>query len=67
MNMIVGGMNMKWIVKAWCLIVGTPLECGALDMETNRRVTGMVKRAFVVGIITGFLMFAAVQSKFSLF
>ena len=55
---------MKWLARMWHYLVGSPEECGCVnDPEVLKKVQYMVKRAYVFGIITGFLLFVLVYVR----
>ena len=46
---------MRWLKGIWQCLVGTPEECSIEDPATLLQVKALVKRAFVLGFIAGFL------------
>lgn len=55
---------MKWLAKVWRCLIGTPEECSIEDPEVLLKVKALVKRAFVLGLIIGFMAFGLLYKGF---
>lgn len=55
---------MKWLAKMWRCLIGTPEECFIEDPKVLLHVKALVKRAFVLGFIAGFIVFALFHKGF---
>lgn len=56
---------MKWLAKMWRCLIGTPEECFIEDPKVVQQVKALVKRAFVLGFIAGFIAVALFSKGFA--